>query len=86
MVAIIEYIFTNIFQVKEKTDMSAYNAPFPTSCQTPAIRVESVGSLRDAPLAFQGGRKFSEKKNPPRHEGEKKSSPLAGEKKNHPCV
>ena len=49
--------------------------------------MEETNYIRDAPLDFQGGRKFYEKKNHPRHEDEKKFAPVRGrEKKNHPCL
>ena len=35
---------------------------------------------------FPGGVGIFQKKNQPRHEGEKKIAPLGGEKKIHPCV
>ena len=47
-----------------------------------------MSAFRDAPLDFQGGRKFyGEKKIHPRHEDEKKNFPLSGGvKKIHPCL
>ena len=55
------------------------------SCD-PLITDNIIHSVRDAPLDFQGGRKFSEKKFPPGTQVKKKNSPSSSKKKNSPLT